>query len=282
MQDKTTLITGANTGIGFATAAALAAKGATVILHARNEEKARDAKQRLQEKYPAATIDTAFADLASRAQILKMAELINNKYPKLDVLVNNAGIITKSFQKTEDGFEMQFGVNHMAPFLLTNLLLPRLKAAKSARIVNVSSDAHYRCKEIDFDKLNDPKGYKGFDAYCRSKLCNVLFTKSLAKRVANDGIVVNALHPGVISTNIGEKHMGWMGLFWKIMRPFMRTAEKGAETSVFLAATEEAGKINGGYFENRKEKKPSRAARDEALAEALWAYSLNNLGNDIE
>ncbi len=279
MQNKTTLITGANTGIGFATATALAAKGATVILHARNEEKANDAKQRLLQKQPSATVDIAFADLASQAQILKMVESINNKYPKLDVLINNAGIITKVFQKTEDGFEMQFGVNHMAPFLLTNLLLPQLKAAKSARIVNVSSDAHYRCKGIDLGNINNPEGYGGFDAYCRTKLCNVLFTKSLAKRVANDGIVVNALHPGVVSTSIGEKHMGWTGLFWKIMRPFMRTTEKGAETSVFLATTVEAGKSNGGYFENKKEKKPSRVARDEALAEALWEYSLDNSEN---
>jgi len=278
MQDKTVLITGANAGIGFATAAALAAKGATVILHARNEEKAEDARQRILQKQPGASVDIAFADLASRIQISNMTDSIEDKYPKLDVLINNAGIITKKFKTTRDGFEMQFGVNHMAPFLLVGLLTPQLKAAKSARIINVSSDAHYRCKDIDFQILNTPIGYNGFQAYCCSKLCNVLFTKSLAKRLAKDGITVNALHPGVVNTSIGEKHMGWMGFFWKMGRPLMRTVEEGAETSVFLASAPEAGEISGGYFENKQEKEPSRVARDEILADMLWSYSVRSLG----
>jgi NAD(P)-dependent dehydrogenase (short-subunit alcohol dehydrogenase family) len=206
-----------------------------------------------------------------------MAGRIGHAHPRLDVLINNAGMLTSYYQETEEGFELQFGVNHLAPFLLTNLLLPNLEAAPAARVINVSSDGHYRAKS-PYPTWTPDNKYEGFVAYCQSKLCNVLFTAELARRTEGTALTTNSLHPGVVSTGIGQKHTGSLGWFWRFMRPFFMNSEKGAATSLYLATSPEVAQVSGQYFDDRKEKKPSSVARDAQLAQELWTRSEEMVG----
>jgi len=197
-----------------------------------------------------------------------------DEFGQLDVLINNAGLLTNHLQFTKDDFELQIGVNHLGPFLLTNLLLDTLQKSSEPRIVNVSSMAHYNAK-INFDTFKGVIGkdrYKGMAAYGQSKLATVLFTKELAKRYPT--ICSHCLHPGVVSTDIAGKHTtGLWGIMWKLFSPFMIGPTKAAQTSVYLASSPEVLKTNGLYFDKSKEKEPSALANDEALAQKLWEVS---------
>ncbi len=274
MQDKTILITGGNDGIGRATAQALAQKGATVILACRNQEKGQAAREAMQKETGNERIDLIPLDLSDFSKIKTAADVFRKRYDKLDVLINNAAAFTSTLQKTAQGFEMQFGVNHLGHFLFTNLLLEPLKAAAAPRVVTVSSSAHYNGK-IDFENLRGEKGnYSSFPAYRQSKLANLIFAREFAKQ--HPDIVSNALHPGVVATRFGSKDTNWfISLAWNIMKLGMISPEKGAKTSIYLASAPEAGEFTGQYLNDKQQKKRGNPlALDEELAGKLWKYSV--------
>lgn len=273
MKDKIVFITGGNSGIGKATAIDLAKMGATVVIMARNKTKGLAAIEDIK-KVSKVAVDLIVGDLSSFASIRQAAATFNEKYDRLDVLINNAGLVAKEFTKTEDGFETQFAVNHLGHYLLTNLLQDKLKSAPKARVINVSSDLHLSAKFDVASFKNAPTNYATFGAYGQSKLCNVLFTKALAKHFKNDNISVNALHPGVVATSIIDNDVssGWKFL-WNIGKIFFKSPKNGAATSVYLASSKQVEGVTGSYFSNKKEKAPSKLAQDEALIEQLWKLS---------
>ena len=273
MDNKLCLITGASAGIGKATAIGLAKMGARIIVHARNEKKAIATCEEVKTKSENPNIEYLSADLGSFSEIKSLVEKFNQKYSALDVLINNAGCIFTDYAETVEGIERQWCINHLAPFLLTNLLLPKLKAAPSARIVNVSSGAHTYGK-INFEDINHSKNYKGMKVYSQSKLANVLFTIELAKRLEGTKITANSLHPGAIKTDIGSKNnQSWMSKAWSFFKPFMKSIEKGAETSIYLASSPEVEGKTGGYYGNKKLNKTSKLGEDAELAKKLWAFT---------
>lgn len=276
MQGKTVLITGANSGIGKVTAAALAGMGASVILACRRPDAAQQAIAEIRREHPQAQLDFVALDLASLASVRRAAAEVMAKYPVLDVLINNAGLASMQRQTSEDGYEMTFAVNHLGPFLLTNLLLPALRAGKG-RVITVASGAH-KAGRMHWGDLQLSRGYFVLRSYAQSKLANILFTKALAARVAADGIHANCLHPGAVSTNIWPERNWLEKAFSSVLRLFLITAEKGARTSIWLASGDIGGKASGSYFENCREKTPSRAARDTDAAERLWEISANLTG----
>jgi len=265
---RTFLITGANTGIGAATARALAGRGGRVWLACRSEEKTRPVLDGIR----ASGGDAQFLaiDLADLKDVRRAAADFLARGEPLHVLVNNAGLAGLR-ETTKDGFEVTFGVNHLGHFLLTNLLLPRLRESKPARIVNVSSVANYQAKGIDFAALRKPTATRtGLREYAVSKLCNVLFTKELARGRAGDGVHSYALHPGAVASDV------WRQVPWPIrslIKLFMLTNEEGALTSIHCAASPEAAAENGLYYEKSKPKKPNPLAEDESLARQLWETS---------
>lgn len=269
------LITGGNAGIGKATAIALAKKGHTIILACRNEVKAQEAVAAIKATTKNEAIHALSCDLASFDSIKKCAAAYRQQFGQLDILINNAGLITDKLQFTKEGFELQIGVNHLGHFLLTNQLIDLLEKSTEPRIINVSSAAHYRAK-MNFNTFKGELGaekYKGMAAYGQSKLANILFTKELARRYPK--ISSHSLHPGVVSTEIAKKNENkklW-GVAWRIFSPFMLNTENGAKTSIYLATSPEALKINGKYFEKQKEKAPSSVAKDPKLAQELWERS---------
>jgi len=260
-QGKIVLITGATGGIGWATAAELARQGAHVIVHGRSEAKAEAAADELRRK-TGGTLDSLAADLSTVAAVEGLARQVLERYARLDVLINNAAVLMRTRTLTADGLEMTWAVNHLAYFVLTNRLLDRLRASALARVVVVSSDAHVS-GHLDFDNLQGERHYDGHSAYSLSKLCNVLFTYALARRLAGSGATANVLHPGVISTNLLRAGWGdWGG-----------SLEKGAETPVFLAADEAVAGVTGQYFEDMRPTPSAKLTYDEALQERLWAIS---------
>jgi len=273
---KRVLITGANAGIGRATAENLAAKGMEVILACRDSKKGEKAAELIRQKTSNPSVRNITCDLNSLSSVRQAAQEIANQWDRLDVLINNAGIFTTRLQHTEEGFEKQFGVNHLGHFLLTQLLLDRLQNSPTARIINVSSVAHYKGR-IDWKDLKGEKGskcYKTLSAYAQSKLCNVLFTKELARRY--DKITANCLHPGVVRTYLANKDVSWyFQLLWSMWKPFMHSSKRGACTSIYLASSPEVRDVSGRYFDDRQcPRKPSALARDEKLGRCLWDYSL--------
>lgn len=273
MQGKTVVITGANSGIGKVAASALAGMGAKVVLACRREVAAAEAMAEIRREHPQAQLAFVQIDLASLASVRRAAAQILASCPTIDVLINNAGLANVSREVSEDGYEMTFAVNHLGPFLLTNLLLPPLRAAQG-RVITVASGAH-RAGRMHWGNLQFKRGYFVLRAYAQSKLANILFTKALAARVANDGIHANCLHPGAVSTNIWPERNWIERTFSNILRLFLISPEKGARTSIWLASGDVGGKSNGGYFVNCKEQTPSRAARDRDAAERLWELSAN-------
>ena len=269
------LITGGNAGIGKATATALAKKGNTIILACRNEQKAQEAIADIKSASQNEGIYYIPCDLASFGSIRNCTATYRQQFGRLDILINNAGLITDKLHFTEDGFELQIGVNHLGHFLLTNNLIDLLEKAPEPRIVNVSSAAHYRGK-INFNTFKGELGaekYKGMVAYGQSKLANILFTKELARRYPT--ICSHSLHPGVVSTEIAKKNENkkiW-GFIWRIASPFMLSTTGGAKTSIHLATSPDVLKINGKYFDKQKEKEPSALAKDAKLAQELWITS---------
>ena len=276
MQNKTVLITGAGGGIGRATAAALAARGARVVLGCRNLAQGEAVAREITSETSNDDVRARELDLASLASVRRFSAAFLGELDRLDVLINNAGVFPSKLQKTADGFEEQFGVNHLGHFLLTNLLRERLEASAPARVVHVSSMMHGRAK-IDFDSFRGDKPYSTWAAYGQSKLCNILFSNEFARRLAGTGVTSNSLHPGSISTNITRTAPAAMRFLTKL---FFRSPEKGAETSVYLASDQSVENVTGKYFVARSEKRPSKAALDEDLQRQLWEESVKLCGMD--
>lgn len=271
---KHIVITGPTAGIGRAAALKLAAQGASLTLLCRNPDKGN---QLVQEVLAAGGAQPTLVqmDMASQDSVRAAAEVVLALGKPIDVLLNNAGLINSHRRETVDGFEETLAVNHFAPFLLTGLLLPAiLEAAPGARIVNVASDAHKFVQGMDFEDIQSLHGYKTFKVYGRSKLANMLFTRSLAKRLEGRGVTVNCLHPGAVSTDIGKQHGELMAkIVHVLLKPFFRGAEKGAETSIYLCTSEDVADVTGAYFYNCKAIRPKPWAEDDAEAERLWTYT---------
>jgi NAD(P)-dependent dehydrogenase (short-subunit alcohol dehydrogenase family) len=268
MEGRVCVVTGATAGIGQATAAGLAERGATVFLVARSRDKARTVAEEIVRATGNDRVRTVIADLAVQAQVRAVADEIAGLFPAIHVLVNNAGIYTRRRELTADGIEMQLAVNHLAPFLLTHLLMDRLRAGAPARVVNVSSEAH-RQGRIRWDDIGLEARYGGLRAYAGTKLMNILFTRELARRVDASAVTANALHPGVVATTLLFKGFWPIGWF----KRFLRTPTQGASTSLYLATSPAVAGVTGGYFKDEKQIQPSAAARDDEAARRLWALS---------
>lgn len=277
MKDKTILITGANDGIGRATAERLAGFGAHLVLACRDEVKAQLAAQAITKATGNHNIDTLPLDLADFSSIRAAADEFLAEHPKLDVLINNAGCYTDSLELTEDGYELQFGVNHLGHFLLTMALMPALRCCRlCSRVINVSSALHKK-GGLDFGSFegeHGSKAYNGSKYYSQSKLANVLFTMELDRRFGEE-LTTNCLHPGVVGTRLANKKAGTLtSTVWTMYKPFATTPKKGADTSVYLATSPEVNDVSGRYFdEHQCLQKPSSIARNEQLARRLWEFS---------
>jgi NAD(P)-dependent dehydrogenase (short-subunit alcohol dehydrogenase family) len=277
MAGKVCLVTGATNGIGKETALGLAKLGARVVMVARDRQKGEVVRKALQQQSGNQAIDLLVADLAAQAQVSALAAQVQANYPRLDVLINNAGGIFNKRQLSPDGLEYTFALNHLSYFLLTTLLLERLKASAPARIVNVSSGAHTVGK-LDFDDLQGAKRYSGFAAYGNSKLANILFTYELARRLAGSGVTANVLHPGGVATGFALNNSGGLRFLFKLLRPFLLSAAQGAETSIYLAASPAVAGVSGQYFEKKKAIKSSARSYDVAVAQRLWQVSEQLVG----
>jgi retinol dehydrogenase 14 len=264
-------VTGASSGIGLHTALGLARTGMRVVMVGRDRDRTEAARRFVTERTREAQVETALADFASLSEVRRLAEEILSRHDRLDLLVNNAGLFSPKFRLSADGYELTFAVNHLAPFLLTNLLLDRLKASAPARVVTVASRAHHG-NRIDLDTIAGSQDWTMLKAYGRSKLCNILFTRELAARLQGSGVIATCLHPGVVATGIGQRG-GLVELGWRLMKPFMMTVEKGAETSLFLARVPDPSPFNGGYIVGRALARPDPVALDDNLARRLWAES---------
>src|SRR5512138_1786959 len=270
---RTAVVTGASSGIGVPTAVGLARLGASVALVARDRAKGEAALAAVRAaSAPGATPRLFLADLGALAQVRRLAQELLAALPRIDVLVNNAGAMHARRKESPDGHELTLAVNHLAPFLLTGLLLPRLRASAPSRVVTVSSEAH-RIGPLDLDDLESRRGYSAMRAYGRSKLANVLFANELARRVAGGGVTSNSLHPGVVATGFGRNDPGWFRLLVTVGRPFLATPEKGARTSIHVSAAPELAGVTGRYFKDRQEVAPAPFARDEDVAQRLWEIS---------
>lgn len=280
MKNKNVLITGATAGIGLETAKVLAKKGANIYIVGRAVDKARLAVEEIKKYSGNNNIDFFIADLSSQQEVRRLAEEVKAKLNRLDVLINNAGATFQHFSLSVDNIEMTFATNHLSYFLLTNLLLDLLKKSAPARIIIVASHSHYR-GTLDFNDLNMTTDFGGLKAYERSKLCNVLFTLELAERLKGSGVTVNALHPGRVNTDIGFKNSGLLyKIGWSFVKMFLSVSvEKGAETSIYLAHSEEVKDVSGKYFAESKHKWHSRYSQTLGLKEKLWEASakLTNL-----
>ena len=268
MDGKVCIVTGANAGIGLATAVGLAELGATVVMVCRNRARGEAALQEVQDRTGNDAVHLLLADLASLAEVRQVAATFKQQFDRLDVLINNAAVITLKREETVDGLERQFAVNHLAPFLLTNLLLDDLKASAPSRIVNVSSGVH-AAAQIDFADLQSNKRYRRSEVYGRTKLMNVLFTKELARRLAGSGVTANALHPGVPATKLSKNYSG------REMPASASFAElqEAAQTSIYLATSPEVAGVSGKYFANSRERDSSIASQDADTARRLWEVS---------
>lgn len=281
MNNKIVLVTGGNSGIGFTTVTQLAKLGATVILVARDAKKGQAAVTQAKLDSGSQNIVLMLADLALQSDVRKLALEVKGRYEKLDVLVNNAAIIPPERLVTAEGMEMQLAVNHLAPFLLTNLLLEPLQKAEQGRVVTVSSMAH-RSGKIDFNDIQqleyDQKAApaKGWQAYCNTKLMNILFSSELARQLAGTRVTSNALHPGVIGSNLWRtmpSFLQWM------TRMLMVKPERGSRTSVYLSSSPEVSKVTGKYFlDNCNQAEPTQTARDTDLQKKLWEVSAKLVG----
>jgi NAD(P)-dependent dehydrogenase (short-subunit alcohol dehydrogenase family) len=276
MAGKTVLVTGGTGGIGLATAAGLADLGARVGIVGRDEERAEAAAGRLRSAGGNVTVFTA--DVSSQREVRRLADEVKAAFPRLDVLLNNVGGYWASRHVTADGLERTFAVNHLAPFLLTNLLLDRLLSSAPARVVTVSSGAQAMGR-INFESLNGEHGYNGQRAYNQSKLANVMFTFELARRLEGTGVTATVLHPGVVRTSFGREDSGaWMRLMLPVVRPFMKSPEQGAATSIHLASAPEVEGVTGQYFANARPRAASRASYDASAAARLWDVSAELVG----
>ncbi len=276
MQGKTVLLTGGNAGIGKEAARQLAARGADVILTSRDPARGEQAVADLRADALAGSVRWLPLDLADFASIRALAERVREEVPRLDVLVNNAGALLGERRLTRDGFEMTFGVNHLGHVLLTDLLLPLLRSSRPARVVVVASEAHRAARDgIDFDDLQRERAYHPFRVYAESKLANILFARELARREAEHGLSVFAVHPGVVASRFAQDGdaRGLIPLFYRIARPFLRDCARGARSTVYAASAPGIEGQSGAYFLDERARTPSRVARNDALARRLWEVS---------
>ena len=280
MQGKTVVITGATSGIGEVAAIRLARQGARLLLVARDPRRAERVLARLKSVAPAAAHGVYQADLSRLSEMKRAGAEIAKAEPRIDVLINNAGAFFTARRLTEDGLERTFALNHMAYFVLTCTLIDRLKAAAPSRVVSTASDAH-RGARLDFADLQGEKGYDGYKAYGRSKLCNILFTRELARRLAGTGVTANCLHPGFVATRFGDQAGGVMSLVIRAAKLFAISPQKGADTIVHLASSPEAAGSSGGYFYKCQSATPTTEARDDVAAARLWAESARIAGADL-
>jgi retinol dehydrogenase-12 len=275
MQGKVCLVTGATSGIGKVTATALAAQGGAVIVAGRNQQKAEDTLHQIKSETGNESLHYLLADFADLEQVRHLAAAFKERFTRLDILVNNAGAFFNTRRKTPYGVEKTFLVNHLAPFLLTNLLLETLQESAPARIVNVSSDGH-KLATMDLDDLGFKRGFSGMKAYGRSKLANIMFTYELARRLEGRDVTVNALHPGHVATDIWRTNFSIIGpaLKW-VMSLFSLSPEEGADNSIYLASSPEVEGVTGKYFVKREPAQSSPTSYDEGLARRLWETSEN-------
>lgn len=275
LQNKTAIVTGANSGMGMATVRALSDMGAKVIMLCRSEKRGTEALEKLSsEKYR--DLELILCDLGNYDSIRAFANIVRRGYGHIDILVNNAGFISLDRQETEEGIERQFGINHVGHFLLTMSLLDLLR--EGGRIVNVASGAH-KTGKIHFDDINLTKGFNVIKAYSQSKLANVLFTRELARRVKDRGITVNCCHPGAVATNIGiDRDTGFGKTVTGLLKPFFQTPEQGARTAIFLASDDSVSDITGEYFYKCRIAKSSRRSKDMELAKKLFEFSEELVG----
>ncbi len=273
MRGKIVLITGANQGLGKTSAIALGKMGARLVLVCRNAEKGAATLAALQAE-GIRDAEVIPGDLASQAAVRQIAEEFHSRHQRLDVLLNNAGVLVPSYRKTVDGLEETLAINHLAYFLLTKLLLDVLKASRPARIVNVSSEAH-RGAKMNWDDLQFKNGgYRAFKAYSQSKLCNILFTRELAARLEGTGVTANCLHPGFVSTGFGRTYGGGMGVLVKLAMTFAAlNVDDGAKTQIWLASSPDVEGVTGKYFDKCAERLPSSEAQVPEAPARLWAIS---------
>ena len=274
--ERIALVTGASSGIGLHTAIGLARAGMGVVMAGRDRARTEAARRFIIERSRSDRVEIVLADFSRLAEVRRLAEEFLSSQDRLDVLVNNAGLVSPRYRSSIDGFELTFAVNHLAPFLLTNLLLARIEASAPARIINVASEAHRR-NRIDIGNLTHPQDWTMTKAYGRSKLCNILFTKELASRIDAREVVVTCLHPGMVATAIGERG-GLAELGWRLMKPFMIGPVQGAETPVFLATVADSTPFHGGYVIRKTLAQPDSAALDSGLARRLWDESARLVG----
>ena len=281
MNGRVCLVTGGNNGIGKETAVGLAGMGATVIIVSRNTGKGEAALADIKERSGNDSVTLMVADFASLAAVRGLAKDFQGRHKELHVLVNNAGGFNSARSETEDGYEVTFGVNHLAPFLLTQLLLDLLKSSAPSRVINVSAGAHSRAS-MNFDDLNAEEKYGGLSAYGQSKLANVLFTNELARRLEGTGVTANSLHPGVVKTGFGRNSGGVMSFGIKIAHAvggvFFLSPEQGAETSVYLASSPDVASASGQYYAKKKAVPSNDESNDPAIAKRLWQVSEELVG----
>jgi NAD(P)-dependent dehydrogenase (short-subunit alcohol dehydrogenase family) len=278
MEGKVALITGGTSGIGRAAATTLAAMGAEVVVTGRSKERGEAAVREIQETSGNERVSLTLADLSVQAEVRALAEEFRERHDRLDVLVNNAGLIQSRRSETPDGLELTLAVNHLAPFLLTNLLLDLLKESAPSRIITVSSEAR-RGSDINFEDLQSERRYRPFQVYGMTKLANILFTYELAERLEGSGVVANCLHPGAVNTNFGNNNRSFGTLIFRAFKPFMRSPEQGADTIVYLASSPEVSDVTGRYLMDRKVVSSFEGPHDEAARKKLWEVSegLTNL-----
>jgi len=273
MQGKVVMVTGANAGLGKQTALELAKMGATLVCVSRDKARGEAAVAEIKRESGNEKVELMLADLSSQKSIRAFAEEFKRKHAKLHVLVNNAGVVNPERTVTPDGIESTFALNHLGYFLLTHQLLDVLKASAPARIINLASEAQ-RMGHINFEDIGGEKKFSSFRAYSQSKLANIMFSYDLAKRLEGTGVTVNAVHPGAVATNFGKEMKGLLGfVFKKLGRRFMRTAEQGAQTSIYLASSPEVEGVTGKYFADSKPLKSNKESYDENVRRKLWELS---------
>jgi NAD(P)-dependent dehydrogenase (short-subunit alcohol dehydrogenase family) len=281
MDGRTVIITGGNSGVGKATATALAAAGARMVITARREARGQQALADIRRSSGSDDVDLVVFDLADLASVRQGTAELLARCEDIHVLVNNAGLVLSDRIETKDGYEATFATNHLGPFLLTQLLTERLVGSAPARVVTVSSAAHSSARSgLDFDDLQSEHGYSQMRVYARSKLANILFAGELARRLSGSGVTSNALHPGVVATRFAQDDdtSGVMAFGIKLIRPFILTPEQGARTSVYLASSPEVADVTGKYFVKCRQEAPSAVARDQAAASRLWSISEELVG----
>ena len=270
------IVTGASSGIGLHTVLGLVRAGMRVVMVGRDRTRTEAARRFVREHSGSDGIDILLADFSRLNEVRRLADAILSVHDRIDLLINNAGLMSRRYRFSFEGFELTFAVNHLAPFLLTYLLLDRLKASAPARIINVASEAH-RGHRLNFSDLARPQDWGTLKAYGQSKLCNILFTRELAIRLDGSGVVATCLHPGVVATAIGQRG-GLTELVWRLMKPFMKSPEEGAETSLFLATVSDPQPFHGGYVIGTALTHADPAALDSTVARRLWDESARLIG----